>query len=116
MTYTLEIYGAENSACSNQLLKTVTYTVPAFNMFIKDRRCENNDSELCKTFTNATKDMTDEEFDKAITKQSNEQDINSGDTIKTILKYALFVVVPLAVVSIFYVIKIGKYQKAERDK
>ena len=113
-TYTIEVYGATGGECENDLLKTMTYTVPRFNRYIKDRRCENNDSELCQTFTNLTENMTEAEFDKALKQEIN--DTAGNDTFKTILKYSLFVVVPLAIVSIIYVIRIGKYQKEERDK
>ena len=59
-------------------------------------------------------DFDESEFDKALKQVIN--DTAGNDTFKTILKYSLFVVVPLAIVSIIYVIRIGKYQKEERDK
>ena len=65
-TYTIEIYGSDNSKCKNELLKKVTYTVPRFNNMVKEAVCEENpDHELCAPFTNKTKDMTREEFLKS---------------------------------------------------
>ena len=115
-TYTLEIYGAEGTACEKELLKTLKYTVPRFNRFVKDRRCIDNDSELCKTFTNSTKDMSTDDFNTEIKKEEQQNNALNSEKLLEILKYSLFVVVPLAIVSLIYVFKIGKYQKAERDK
>ena len=116
-TYTIEVYGAKNSACPNQLLKTLNYTVPRFNRYIKSKYCENNDNELCKTFTNATKDMTNEEFEKAVKKTS--PDNGEGGTSKflsVILEYGLYILIPLVIVAIIYGIRINKVKKEERDR
>ena len=116
-TYTIEVYGAKDSACPNQLLKTMKYTVPRFNRYIKDQRCTNSDSELCKTFTNSTKDMTQADFDKAI--NAIDEPDNPGIFSKVwsvILDYGLYIIIPLLVVSIIYAVRINKYKKEERDR
>ena len=117
-TYKIEVYGGAKSACPNQLLKTLEYTVPQFNRFMKDRRCENSDEEICKTFTNSTKDMTQDEFDKAMGTEGNGS--SSTSTLKSILngilEYGLYIIIPLVIISVFYVIKISKYKKEERDR
>lgn len=116
-TYTIEVYGGSDSKCPNELLKTLKYTVPRFNRFIKDRRCQNNDSELCKTFTNSTKDMTSVDFDKAMKKETD----HGGDSSKSgifnkILEYGLYIIIPLVIVSVIYAIRINKFKKEERDR
>lgn len=116
-TYTIEIYGAKNSACSGELLKTLKYTVPRVNRFIKDARCENSDSEYCKTFTNSTKDMTQEDFDKVMKKEtSSGWDISFSNILKVLGSYGLYILIPLIIISVFYAIKINKYKKEERDR
>ena len=114
--YTIEVYGAKGTSCENELLKKMDYSVERFNKYIKDARCKDSDSEYCKTFTNSTANMTEKEFEKALKKDIDGDSKTASEYIKIFLKYALFVVVPLAIVSVFYVIRIGKYQKQERDK
>ena len=116
-TYTIEVYGAKGSACSNQLLRTLTYTVPRFNRYIKDQRCKDSDSEYCKTFTNSTKDMNQADFDKAMKEDKDD----NGPTIitkilKVIVDYGLYIIIPLVIISIVYGIKINKFKKEERDR
>ena len=117
-TYTMKIYGGKNSKCAGELLKTLSYTVPRYNRYIKDARCKDNDSELCQTYTNATKGMDSVEFDKALTEKINEEESNTtfNKIIKAILNYGLYILIPLVVVSIIYGIKINKYKKEERDR
>ena len=117
-TYTIEVYGNEKSACNNELLKTLTYTVPRLNRKIKDARCESNpDLEICQTYTNSTKDMTDEEFDAEISKYVKEKkDVTTSDIVKRIVGYAVFILVPFAIITIIYLNKVKKLKKEERNK
>ena len=118
-TYTIEVYGGEKSACPNQLLKTVKYTVPRLNRMLKNEKCvQNPDLEICKTFTNSTKDMTEEEFNKAIEKyaKGNNGSLTFVGVLKVICDYAVFIVVPLVIIALYYVIRVGKYRQAERNK
>ena len=116
--YTIEVYGSKNSACANELLKTMKYTVPGYNRYFKDRRCENSDLEICQTFTASTKNMTQEDFNKAIEKEikENESKISNGTILGMIIEYGLYVLVPLILISVIYTIRIGKYKKEERDR
>ncbi len=117
-TYTIEVYGGEESKCKNELLKKLTYTVPRFNRRVKDARCENNSElEICKTFTNSTKDMTEAEFSKQINQYIEKKNpATLSEVIKTILSYALFILVPVIIVGVFYSGKIRKIKKEERNK
>lgn len=117
-TYTLEVYGALDGACSNELLKKVRYTVPRFNRMVKSAKCENSESELCKTFTNATKDMTEEEFNKKVDEDNGatKGETTFKDILKSILNLLLYIIVPLVVISVVYLIKIKKYKQEERKK
>lgn len=115
-TYTIYVYGGAKSACPKQLLKTIKYTVPRFNRYIKDQRCEDSDSELCKTFTNSTKDMSQDDFDKAMKGGENSNSTSTSKIWETILDYGLYIIIPLVIVSIFYGVKINKVKKEERDR
>ena len=111
-TYIMSVYGA-NDKCNNELLRTLKYTVPRFNEFMKDVRCENSDEEICKSFTNSTKDMTDTDFNKKISPSTKSTSSKILDAIK---EYGLFILVPLLIVNIFYFIKIKKYIQEERNR
>lgn len=117
-TYTIEVYGALNGKCSNELLKKVRYTVPRFNRMVKSAKCENSQSELCKTFTNATKNMTEEEFEKKVDEDNGalKEKTTVKDILKSVLNLLLYIIIPLAVISVVYLIKIKKYKKEERKK
>lgn len=116
-TYTIDVYGAKGSKCEGDLLKKLTYTVPRFNRKVKDARCVgNSDIELCKTFTNSTKDMTEEEFNKEINKYVKEKGKTVGDVLSAIISYGLFIVLPILVVGIIYIRKIRKVKREERDR
>ena len=89
-TYKIEIYGAEDSKCKKELLKTIEYTVPMYNKLIKEDVCvKNPDSELCETFTNKTKDMTREELVKELEKENK----TSPKSILKFLSYILYVLI-----------------------
>ena len=119
-TYTIEVYGGEKSACPNELLKTLRYTVPRFNRYIKTEYCEEYpDHELCQTYTNATKDMEEEEFKETLgkyDKEIKEKELTASKVFKIIIEYGIYILVPLLVISIIYIIKISKYKREEREK
>ncbi len=116
-TYTIEVYGNKESKCDGQLLKKLSYTVPRFNRKVKDARCVgNSDLELCKTFTNSTKDMTEEQFNKEISKYIKEKGSTVSDVISAIISYGLFIVLPILIVGIIYIRKIRQVKKEERNR
>lgn len=117
-TYTFEVYGAKGGKCEKDLLKKLSYTVPRFNRRVKDSRCENNSElEICKTFTNSTKDMTEEQFNKEIEQYIKEnKTFTIKDIINSIISYGLFIVVPVLIIGFIYFRKIRKVKKEERDR
>lgn len=116
--YTIEVYGNEGSKCENELLKTLSYTVPRFNRKVKDARCAKHpELEICKTFTNSTKDMTEEQFNKEIDKYIEENNPTTfKDILMAIFGYGLFIIVPIVIVGIYYFGKISKVKKEERNR
>ncbi len=119
-TYVVEIYGNDKSKCKNQLLKRMNYTVPRFNRYINRGICATYPNhELCKPYTNVTKNMTQDAFDQILEEYDKEvnppkKSLFSG--IWDIVKYALYVIVPFAVITIAYIVKVKKYKKEERMK
>ena len=116
-TYTIDVYGEKGSKCEGELLKKLTYTVPRFNRKVKDARCAgNSDLELCKTFTNSTKDMTEEQFNKEINKYIKEKGKTVGDILSAVISYGLFIVLPILIVGLIYIRKISQVKKEERNR
>ena len=112
-TYIINIY--VKGTCNEELLKTMKYTVPRFNEYSYKEVCDGNDSEYCKTFTNSTKDMTYDEFKEVIDKEQKEKDRPEG-FMGLLKEYGLFILIPLIVVSVYYITKIRKYRQEERDR
>ena len=115
-TYTIEVFGAKGGVCSGQLLKTMKYTVPRFNRYIKDKRCKDSDLEICKTFTNSTKDMTQDVFEKTLKEDTPTNDSFLTKVLNAILTYGLYVIIPVVIISVIYIIRIKKYKKEERER
>ena len=119
-TYVIEVYGNEKSKCKNQLLKKMNYTVPRFNRYIQRGICATYpDHELCKPYTNVTKNMSQEDFDKILEEYDEKvrpEKKSILDGIKNILKYLLYIIVPFVIITILYLFKIKKYRKEERMK
>ena len=119
-TYVIEVYGKEGSACPNELLKTLKYTVPQYNDFIKSEYCEEYpDHELCQTFTNKTENMTEDEFKDILEKYDEdikEKELTASKIFKIIIEYGIYILVPLVIISIYYIVKIAKFKKEERNK
>ena len=119
-TYTIKVYGGDNSKCKGELLRTLTYEVLPYNDMIKTEECENHpEHELCKTFTDKTQNMTREEFNEEI--KNYEQTIKNNsfsfNSILNILKeYGVYILFPFFVISLIYIIKIQEFKKKESKK
>ena len=118
--YTIEIYGSDDSKCKNELLKTMTYTVPRFNRMSYFAICDDYpDQELCKTFTNETENMSESDFKKAMKDYDKEEKKKSGDIFNfgdNIISYLLFAIIPFIIITIIYFIRKRKIKKIEREK
>ena len=119
-TYKIEVYGGDSSACKNELLKTLTYTVPRYNRLFKSQLCEKYpDHELCNPYTDKTKNMSEAEFNKKM--QEYDEEISGNvekerSLIIKILIYSLYMIIPFVIVTVIYMTKIKKYKKSERRK
>ncbi len=115
--YSIELYGADNSACKGELLKKLDYEVPAFNEYRLYDHCQNQDNkddDICKLMNN-TSNMKMTEYE-TIVKKNNEENKIKNMTAKEKLvyyskKYCLYAIIPMLLISIYYTIKIKKYKK-----
>ena len=114
-TYTVRVY----SECSNELLKTMKHTVPRLNRMIKNEVCAKYpDHELCQTFTNKTKDMTEQQFLKKMNEYDQSQQKTSFGTkiLQIIREYGIFILIPFLLITLVYIIKVQEFKKKERKK
>ncbi len=117
-TYKIEVYGNAKGACNKKLITTLEYTVPAFNEYYKTQYCDKyKEHELCQVFTNATQDMTLDEFKNTMREyeanlnKKNNFFLRIWDFIVSIRTYLFCIIIPIACVSIYYNVKIKKYKK-----
>lgn len=115
-TYTFTFYGSSNSSCPNQKLRTIEYKVPSYNVYSNSRFClENPLEDICKTNSNDMKEVDDKEFVDTTNKKEEEQRVANMNFFEKALYYLkknwYFIVIPIVLVSAFYVIRIYVYRK-----
>lgn len=119
--YEISIYGAENSACPGELLKTLDYEVEQFNSYYKTQYCEEYpDAPLCVPYKD-TSDVSYDEFKQSIEEYAESLEEEKEDTwftvfMKFMVNYGLYVLIPFVLIVLIYMIKIGKIKKIERKK
>lgn len=122
-TYKIEVYGNAKGSCNGKLITTLEYTVPAFNQYYKTQYCDKyKEHELCQVFTNATQNMTLDDFKSEM--RAYEEELNKKnnffarvwDFIVSIRVYILCVLIPIIAVSIYYNLKIKRYKKMRNRK
>ena len=106
--YIINVYGAKNSACPNELLRTIEYNVAPYNQYSKTNYCkENKDEQICKTYID-TSNISEKEFYEKVTDESNVTIVEKENIFKIILEYLLFALIPIIIVTLVYNIKIKK--------
>lgn len=115
--YKIDIY---SNSCGEEILRTLEIDDPKINIYALMEDCEKGagKSKLCDLYED-TSNLTKEEFLDKLSK-----DIKSFDTkhnrlnkINTIIKkYALFVILPIIAVCIFFLIKIYFVKKNNKKK
>jgi len=119
-TYTISVYGSESSACPNELISSLKYTVPAFNEYSMYSYCdENPDEDICSIAYDTSK-MTQKDFQKVVEETEERKKIENMSTFQKIFyyigKYWYFVIIPILVVSAIYGLKIFKYKEKVRKQ
>lgn len=108
--YTISLYGSEDSACPNELLKTLTYEVNRYNRYMTTEYCINNPEDEKCAFDSDAGDMTEEEFNEYINIQNENKELDNMKWYAKIWfyikKYWYYAVIPVVLISIFYGITI----------
>lgn len=99
--YTVNVFASENSACPNELLKTVNIKVAPFNMYSLTDLCDKNPNhEYCATHVD-TSELSADDFIKEVKITDNV--INNDEN--RLLKYIIgtfCIVVPAALIIIYF--------------
>ena len=120
--FTINVYGSEESACPDELLKTEKITVPPLNRYVTSEFCDKYpEHENCASYKDTSK-ITQEEFVKEAEKYTKDHSDDENEksfiqkVLDSLLEFGPFVVIPFIVISIYYSIKIKKFKKAEMEK
>ena len=113
--YTVNVYGNEKSACPNQLLKTLSFTIPPFNEYSMYSYCEDNkDKDIC-TMMKDTSGVTMTEYKEIVADNIEKDKTDKMNFFQKMLyyisKYWIFVAVPVLLISAYYIITIIVYKK-----
>lgn len=99
--YTVNVFASENSACPNELLKTVNIKVAPFNMYSLTDLCDKNPNhEYCATHVD-TSELSVDDFIKEVKITDNV----TNDEENRLLKYIIgtfCIVVPTALIIIYF--------------
>lgn len=119
--YEVTFVGGKNSACPDEVLKTINYSVGPLNLYYKTEKCEDYpDAPLCEA-NKDTSNVTQEEFEKQMDEYIEEHKPEPEPTvfqkvIKFFLDYVIYILIPFIAIAVFYKIKINNIKKEERRK
>lgn len=118
--YTITVYMNDSSAeCKGEIMKTIHYKVPKYNDYNDTIYCEENpDDKICGAYTEINdknkKDIQDK-IDDFYNEKLEEELFKTKswyEKVWIIIKeYALFILIPLVIISIAYLIKIKVIKK-----
>lgn len=113
--YTIEVFVKENAKeCAGEKVRTLTYSVPPYNMYTLTTYCEENkDAEICESYKD-TSDITEEEFEEITGTGDNKKEENKW--VILLKEYWYTILVPFVVISIIYIIKIRKLKREQALK
>lgn len=100
IVYTVKVFASSNSACPNELLKTVNVKVPPFNMYSLTDLCDSNPThELCAAHKD-TSGVTADEFIKQV-KVDDKKPIKEDNKLLRYILGTLCIVIPAAAIIIY---------------
>lgn len=110
--YLIKIYGSKKSACPNEELKTLNYKVPKYNTNQLSSYCDNHQyDEKCKLDA----DVSVEEFEEYVEQTEYQEMLNEMNFIEKvwfyIKKYYLYVLIPIVIITLCYLVSIKIYKK-----
>lgn len=103
--YIIKIY-SEDTTCGTESLKTMSYKTPKFNVFYSNSKCqENRKLEMCNAFYD-TKSMNANEFSQKLNEEIRKLEESEKSFMDYILKYYLFVLIPIIIIVLIYIVRI----------
>lgn len=110
--YYIKAIASSTSSCENELLAEKTVTIPKFNEFSLSEYCDSNkNNELCSPLYDS-KGKTNEELGKIVGADKENNKLNNEKNVLSFIKNNwYFIVIPILVISIIYIIVINNYKK-----
>lgn len=109
--YEIYIYSQKKDSCYGELLRTMEYTVPEYNTFSSSDFCKDNPNISECAIQYDTSKLTEERINelKRTTEISNMTFIEKA--LYNVKRYWYFILIPILLISIYYVVKIVSYRK-----
>lgn len=104
-----------NSSCSNELLLENKYKIPKFNEYSLSEYCDNNKSdEKCNILYDSS-NVSFKDFKEYVEKQEEENNYKNMTTYQKVINFIknnwYFILIPVLLISIIYIISIRNYKK-----
>lgn len=115
-TYNIKIYAGESTSCNGELLREISYKVPPYNKYVNTEYCNQNpdDEEICALDKDTSK-ITIKDFKEKTSIIEEKREFNNKSFIQKvwfyIKNYYLYVLIPLVIVTMGYVIMVIKYKR-----
>ena len=110
-TYNITIYGGDKSKCPNEKIKAFSYKVNAYNIYRDSEYCQTHKEEDVCSIDFDSSNLNDEEFNKLVNPTVTPELTFFQKVWNVITSYWYFVVIPVVVISIFYLVIIFIYKK-----
>lgn len=106
INYEIRVY-TNDASCKNTVLRTIKVTTPKYNHYVTSDLCVGHyeDVKLCHPFYNVG-EMTLDEFNKQVTEEIAKIDNSNLTFWDYVLKYLPFVLIPVILISIIYIVRI----------
>lgn len=114
--YAIAIYSNLEDTCKNDVLRIIRHTVNGFNNYSSSEFCQNHkDADICAIDADVS-NMSEEELEEAQNKVIQEEMSISEKILLYIKSYWYFVIIPFAIIAIYYRIKISSYKRGVEEK
>ncbi len=113
--YKIDIYSV-GEGCNRVLLRTLTVEVPPFNeLMLSDFCLSNPDERICQiNYDNS--DKTYEELEEEIAKIKESKASIPSKMLNSLKRYWYVVLLPLIIISIYYIIRINNYKRKVEEE
>lgn len=111
--YEIYVYSQNKNSCYGELLRRMDYTVQAFNEFSLTTFCqENPNTKECAIDYNSSK-LSEKEINKVIEQTTVKNMSTSERLLHNVKKYWYFILIPIVLISGYYLFKINAYKRKE---